>query len=129
MNKNSLIRILALGLVILVAGCVSNGGGDQAPEGDTTAPIGGGQITMITEGLSFNPPTLTVNQGEALVVQVTSTDIGHTFTIDELGVNEGFRGGETVSVTIPTNQAGSYTYYCAVPGHRQGGMEGTLEIK
>src|SRR5207244_4340636 len=25
-------------------------------------------------------------------------------------------------------QAGSYTYYCDIPGHRQGGMEGKLTV-
>jgi len=128
MNKNPLIGFLVLGLAILIAGCVSYGGGGQPPA-DITASTDGSGIAMTAGGLRFNPPTLTVNQGESLVVQVTSTDIGHTFTIDDLGVNKGFRGGETVSVTIPTNQAGTYSYYCAVPGHRGAGMEGTLEIQ
>ena len=28
-----------------------------------------------------------------------------------------------------TLSAGSYTFYCAVPGHRAGGMEGKLTVK
>jgi uncharacterized cupredoxin-like copper-binding protein len=26
-------------------------------------------------------------------------------------------------------KAGQYTFYCSVPGHRQGGMQGTLTVK
>jgi uncharacterized cupredoxin-like copper-binding protein len=26
-------------------------------------------------------------------------------------------------------EAGTYEFYCAVPGHREGGMEGTLTVK
>jgi plastocyanin len=36
--------------------------------------------------------------------------------------------GKMVPVTVDL-QAGTYTYYCSVPGHRQAGMQGTLTVK
>ncbi len=33
----------------------------------------------------------------------------------------------TKSITM-TLTAGTYTYYCSVPGHRQAGMVGTLKV-
>jgi uncharacterized cupredoxin-like copper-binding protein len=35
-------------------------------------------------------------------------------------------GASQVQATL---KAGTYTYYCAVPGHRQAGMQGTLTVK
>jgi uncharacterized cupredoxin-like copper-binding protein len=37
-----------------------------------------------------------------------------------------FMGG-TKSMTM-TLAAGTYTFYCSVPGHRQAGMQGTLTV-
>jgi mono/diheme cytochrome c family protein len=46
--------------------------------------------------------------------------------VDEVGevVQDG--GTSTVEADV---QAGEYTFYCSVPGHREGGMEGTLTVK
>jgi uncharacterized cupredoxin-like copper-binding protein len=35
----------------------------------------------------------------------------------------------TSTATIPNLKAGTYKFYCSVPGHREAGMEGTLTVK
>jgi uncharacterized cupredoxin-like copper-binding protein len=39
-----------------------------------------------------------------------------------------FQGGGTKNLAL-TLTAGSYTYYCTVPGHRDAGMQGTLTVQ
>ena len=43
-----------------------------------------------------------------------------------LGATPVFAGGsKTLTLTL---KPGKYTFYCTVPGHRQAGMEGTLNV-
>ena len=62
----------------------------------------------------------------------------HTFTLGEknndglpnLGIDVDMQPGFTGQVEIPADaQAGSYYFYCAVPGHEAAGMHGTLTIQ
>ena len=52
----------------------------------------------------------------------------HTFVIDELDVKVEVQPGANGTATINA-PAGTYTFYCDVPGHREAGMEGTLTIE
>jgi uncharacterized cupredoxin-like copper-binding protein len=38
------------------------------------------------------------------------------------------QSGDTFTFTIDNLAAGSYVFYCDVPGHRAQGMEGTLTV-
>ena len=49
----------------------------------------------------------------------------HNFAIDELEINVDIAPGATEEVVINA-PAGTYEYYCNVPGHKAAGMVGTL---
>jgi len=56
----------------------------------------------------------------------------HNVTVESssgatLGHTETFAGGtKTLALSL---KAGTYKFFCSVPGHRMAGMEGTLTIK
>ncbi len=85
------------------------------------------ELTLESGKIFFNPKKLVVKKGEP--VRLTITNAGrHTFTIDELGINEKLDGPTKVLEFTPT-KSGSFQYYCAIPGHRQAGQEGTLVVE
>jgi plastocyanin len=81
--------------------------------------------------LSFNTKSLTAKAGKVTIDFTNSSPVGHNVTIESssgemVGATPTFQGGsKTLSVTL---KAGTYKYFCSVPGHRQAGMEGTLTV-
>ena len=55
----------------------------------------------------------------------------HNIAIEGNGVDEEgqvVQNGGVSRVEVDL-KAGEYTFFCSVPGHREGGMEGTLPVK
>jgi uncharacterized cupredoxin-like copper-binding protein len=52
----------------------------------------------------------------------------HNFSIDELGIDVDIEAGAAQEVLINA-PAGTYEYYCNVPGHKPAGMVGTLTVE
>jgi plastocyanin len=79
--------------------------------------------------LAFVPAELTIPADTDVTLVLPNTGAAtHDFTIDALDVHVVARSGETATVTINA-PAGSYEYYCSIPGHKQGGMVGTLVVR
>jgi nitrite reductase (NO-forming) len=83
------------------------------------------------QDVAFTETTLELpaNTDVTLVIHNNGA-LTHTFDLDELNVHSGeLAGGESKTITFNTGAAGTYEYYCAVPGHRESGMVGTLTVK
>ncbi len=80
---------------------------------------------------AFSPSTLTVAKGDT--VKVTFTNNGaypHNFTITEFNVaSKTVSPGQSDTVTFTADKAGSFKYFCSVPGHEDKGMVGTLTVQ
>ena len=107
--------VLALLLFLIFRG----GPPGEAPQGDA--------IALRAGNFFFSPEALTVTVGEEVVLDIRSTGT-HTFTIDELGVNVRFGTGKA-TVRFTPDRPGQFEYYCAIPGHRERGMIGTLTVE
>jgi mono/diheme cytochrome c family protein len=85
--------------------------------------------TVTSVDIKFEPAALTIPAGQDVVVNIPNTGaLPHNFSIDELNISVDQPAGYTGEVTINA-PAGTYTYYCNVPGHRAAGMEGTLTVQ
>jgi plastocyanin len=90
---------------------------------DSVAALSGDTGVVIAQ--TAFPETVSVNAGEVALFVDNSDPYSHTFTIDELGVDQTLVAGQSARVTFST-QPGEYRYYCAIPGHEF--MEGTLLV-
>ncbi|MGI8644443.1 MAG: PQQ-dependent sugar dehydrogenase [Thermomicrobiales bacterium] len=109
------------------------------PEAGATTPEAAGSpqasgssptdVTVVSVDIDFNPNEFTISANTDVTVTLPNEGSGpHNFSIDELGIDVDIAPGETKTVTINA-PAGTYTYYCNVPGHRAAGMEGTMTVQ
>jgi heme/copper-type cytochrome/quinol oxidase subunit 2 len=78
----------------------------------------------------YEPNEIRVRQGETVRIVMTSVDMMHDFTIDELGVNIPVtKNGETAEVEFTADTLGEFEFYCSVGEHRANGQVGTLIVE
>lgn len=90
---------------------------------------GARRIEVEATSFAFDPDEIRVESGEDIAIVLTSVDILHDFTIDELDAHVAADGGETEEGGFTADETGEYAYYCSVAGHREAGMEGTLVVE
>ncbi len=76
-------------------------------------------------------PHLTAHVGDTVRITIINGDpILHNFNIDEFGVKGSDLNQKDQQETIEftADKPGDFVYYCAVPGHQQIGMFGTLTV-
>lgn len=151
MSKN-LIIIVALALILIAGGAwyflfqqkpsqnttmevtITPTPGDAAEQNTTESAAMEGKVKEFTiEGnsnLRFSPNQIKVSKGDT--VRITFKVVGdkHDFRIDEFDVATSVLDtGEEETVEFVADKAGTYQFYCSVPGHRAAGMVGTLSVE
>jgi plastocyanin len=137
----SLLALAAFGLVA----CGDDDDDDAATEAtteettteETTAGGGGGgggggtvQISAAADGsLAFEETEVSAPAGEVTVEFDNPASVGHDVVVESSDDEELIRtdviSGDQTTASGEL-EAGDYTFYCSVPGHREAGMEGTL---
>ncbi|HYI24020.1 MAG TPA: c-type cytochrome [Thermomicrobiales bacterium] len=104
---------------------------DQDETEDGATPDAGGEGGVLLEAqdpYAWSQTEITVKPGDTIQV-VNAGAIEHDFTVDDLGIHE-VLSSDAVTITIPEDaEPGEYEFYCSVPGHKEGGMVGTLTIE
>lgn len=103
--------------------------GGMGHGGSSPVADGARRIEVTAGSFAFDPAELTVTAGEDVAIVLTSEDLLHDFTIDELDAHVASGADETNEGGFRADEPGRYTYYCTVPGHRDAGMEGTLIVE
>lgn len=107
--------------------------GEKEAEGGTAGSGGTVDFEADPSGaLAFTSDEATAKAGKVTIDFTNSSPVPHDVAIED-------EGGETIAETETLAEGsdsttaelepGTYTFYCSVPGHRQGGMEGTLTVK
>jgi plastocyanin len=152
MKRFSALIAVLLALGLLLAACGSDddpsveGGADMTEPMDDEGMMDDGdmgdghdessdvaddarRIEVTATSFEFDPDEIRVDAGENIAIVLTSEDILHDFTIEELGAHVSADQGETEEGGFMADEPGRYTYYCTVTGHREAGMEGTLIVE
>ena len=104
-------------------------GHDGAMGHDESSPVADGarEVEVTATSFAFDPDEITVMAGEDIAIVLTSDDLLHDFTIDELDVKVAIDASANAVGTF-TVEEGTYEFYCSIPGHRESGMVGTLVV-
>lgn len=86
-------------------------------------------VRVSTPGYRYEPATLQLPAGEAVILELTnSDDEAHALTVEALSLQMTANPGETVRLPVQANEPGSFGMYCSFPGHRQAGHRGRIEV-
>ncbi|CAN7450154.1 copper-containing nitrite reductase [Polaromonas sp. LjRoot131] len=89
-----------------------------------------GKMVFVDDKGQVNP-TLTANADDTIEIVLESGEgAEHDLVIPELNVASAKFSGSTGKTTLrfKVPRSGTFTYYCSIPGHRQIGMEGRLQV-
>jgi plastocyanin len=137
--------VLLFALLALVPFSLAACGGDDettssstaeettSTETDTGGDTGGETVAVSAAAdgsLAYDQTELSAAAGSATFEFDNPASIGHDFCLEsdgsEVGCTDVVSGD---SSTLDADlEAGEYTYYCSVDGHRDAGMEGTLTV-
>lgn len=128
----------ALVAAVVVAGCSGSRAGGEATVVDLTA-----------RQMAFKTNELTLEKGKPVKLVLKNEDVVlHDFSVDKIPVSKkeekgdkhddhskepdlhiAADAGKSGTVEFTPKEAGTYTYYCTVAGHKEAGMVGKLIVQ
>lgn len=75
----------------------------------------------------IEPPTLTATAGSIELCAINDGAGLHNLAVEGKGKSADLKGGESTALLVSL-EPGTYTYICAIAGHKELGMQGTLTV-
>jgi heme/copper-type cytochrome/quinol oxidase subunit 2 len=97
----ALIALLGLALVL-------------APAPFSAAPPADRTFRIEARSFEYTPPTLAVNPGDRVTLELVSTDAAHGLYLDGYGLNVTAVPGQTARLTFTADKTGSFRFRCSV---------------
>jgi plastocyanin len=113
-------------------GSSSAGAGSSASSSGGGAPTGTVKLAADQSQLAFDTTSLTAKAGPVTIDFNNPSPIPHDVKVEDSSGKELGGTKEITSTSASAKvqlKAGTYTFFCSVPGHREAGMEGKLTVK
>jgi hypothetical protein len=86
--------------------------------------------TLTAQNTKYLTTSYSIGSSDVLGLFVENDDaFAHSFDIDSLNIHVQIPANATVAVAIKPASAGPLEFYCAVPGHREAGMVGSIQVQ
>jgi len=134
---------VAISLAAIAVGLAACGSSSSESSSSTSAapaaPAAGGQTAVAKDGLlsiSADPDgqllyvetTATATAGPLKLEMPNASGVPHNIVIENAGIETAVITEGTVKASGEI-KAGTFVYYCSVPGHREAGMVGELTVR
>ena len=109
-------------LTLALVASVAAGAQDQGPTGKAFA--------VTARRFAFDPPRIVVNQDDLVKIELRTSDIAHSLTIDAYRIAKRVNPGQPVTFEFRADRAGTFSYFCSLQiedGCRQ--MRGELVVR
>lgn len=115
---------------IVGLGATGCGGDDSTGAAPASAPSGdSADLTVVAQDIAFPQDSYQAEAGTVDVAYRNEGNIKHTLLVEGVdGFELEVRSEGDVDTGTVELEPGRYTLYCDIPGHRQAGMEATLEV-
>ena len=147
-SKSFVLIAVVLTIPLTLAACGGDDDDDTTAASDTTTTEdtttedttsaeatgggGGGETVDISEvEFAIDPKEVTTKPGAVTFAIANDGSVPHNLEVEGNGIEEvskTIEGGQKTDLTVNL-EPGEYEMYCAIPGHREQGMEGTVTVQ